>query len=121
MTTKLAITITPDSDILSPEQMDRAMLRTIHSLAQLGLMPLRKITIAVECKDEGAEQIEDAIDAALSGQPVGIEVALKVTRERHVTRVSHSTSTPMDGIEGFADALRSSDLVGSDRPPVGVR
>lgn len=97
MSTKFTITITPDTDYLAPDQIDAAMARTIGSLASLNSTPTRKVVLTVECTDEDAEQHEDAIDAALSSRPVGIEVVLKVTRERHVGRVVQLAKvTPMD-------------------------
>lgn len=104
MTTKIALTITPDTEYLAPDQIDAAMPRTIETLRRLGLVPLRKITLAIECKDEDAEDFEDIIDAALSARPVGIEVTLKTTRERHVSRDTLAPVTPMD------EALRVSEV-----------
>lgn len=97
MATKIALTITPDTEYLSTDEIDSAMARTITTLQRLGLVPLRKIVIAIECKDEDATDLEDTIDAALSARPVGIEVVLKTTKERHVTRdVTVPRVTPMD-------------------------
>lgn len=97
MTTKLTITISPDPEYLAHNEIDAAMERTIADLAELGLVPLRKITLTIECKDESVEAIEDAIDAALSGRPMGIDVVLKTSRERHVARESRMVAaTPMD-------------------------
>lgn len=129
MGTKIALTITPDTEYLAADQIDGAMARTITTLQRLGLVPLRKITIAIECKDEDAEELEDTIDAALSARPVGIEVMLKTTKERHVTRdTAMPRVTPMDTIAGFAErhgarvAFRTSDApVSSDVPPAGAR
>jgi hypothetical protein len=103
MATKIQITITPDSENLSPERMNDAMARTIRLLAAEAGVPTRKLTLTIECKDEESEDHEDAIDAALSGRPVGIEVVMKTTKERHVARVSRDTSRPMDSFQGFAD------------------
>lgn len=97
MPTKITLTITPDTDNLDPAQIDSAMARTIGTLQRLGIIPMRKITLAIECKDEDAEELEDTIDAALSARPVGIEVVLKTTKERHVSRdVTMPRVTPMD-------------------------
>lgn len=111
MTTKLTLTITPNEEHLAPEQIDAAMARTIAALGQLGLVPLRKITLAITCKDDDAEMVEDQIDAALSARPVGVEVVLKTQRERHVARNSRMGSvTPMDKAGwGDDDELASSD------------
>jgi hypothetical protein len=131
MSTKIALTITPDTEYLAPEEIDAAMARTITTLQRLGLVPLRKITIAIECKDEDAADLEDTIDAALSARPVGIEVVLKTTKERHVTRdTAIPRVTPMDKEwQDFADKNNSTitgtlfgqriDVapVGSDAPP----
>ena len=126
MSTKIALTITPDTEYLAPNEIDAAMVRTITTLQRLGVIPLRKITLAIECKDEDAEDLEDTIDAALSGRPVGIEVVLKTTKERHVTRdTAMPRTTPMDTIEGFAQRYGArvefradSDMpVSSDAPP----
>jgi len=147
MPTKIAVTVTPDSEILPPEQMDQAMIRTISTLAALGTMPFHKFTLAIECKDEDAEQLEDQLDAALSGRPMGIEVVLKTTKERHIARVSRDTSRPMDTLADFAgrhgvervelssggrsvtltpETRRKAEAlletpVGSDTPPTGRR
>lgn len=115
MSTKIQITITPDDDILAPEEMDRAMQRTISLLANEAGVPTRKLTLTIECKDEDADDFEDTIDAALSGRPMGIEVVLKTTKERHVARISRDTSRPMDVFQGFADrhqATSSDSLFG---------
>jgi hypothetical protein len=91
MGTKIQITITPNTDIMPLDQIDGAMARTI------GIIPMRKITLAIECKDEDADDLEDTIDAALSARPVGIEVVLKTTKERHVSRdTALPRVTPMD-------------------------
>jgi hypothetical protein len=96
MTTKIALTITPDTEYLASDQIDAAMARTIATLQRLGVVPLRKLTLAIECKDEDASDLEDTIDAALSARPVGIEVTLKTTKERRVTRNTFAPVTPMD-------------------------
>lgn len=96
MPTKIQLTITPDTEYLQQEQADAAMMRTIETLRRLGIVPLRKITLAIECQDEIAGELEDTIDAALSARPVGIEVTLKTTRERHVSRDTLAQVTPMD-------------------------
>jgi hypothetical protein len=55
MGTKIALTITPDTEYLAgSDVIDAAMLRTIMTLQRLGAIPLRKITLAIECKDEDA-------------------------------------------------------------------
>jgi hypothetical protein len=97
MSTKVTLTITPDTEYLAPEEIDSAMARTITTLQRMGLVPLRKLTLSIECKDEDAEDLEDTIDAALSARPVGIEVVLKTTKERHVSRDTvMPRTTPMD-------------------------
>lgn len=133
MSTKIQITITPDDDLLAPEEMDRAMQRTISLLANEAGVPTRKLTLTIECKDEDADDFEDTIDAALSGRPMGIEVVLKTTKERHVARITKDTSRPMDVFQGFADkhhvkmegslfgqridVAPSDEAVSSDAPP----
>ena len=119
MTTKITLTITPDTDYLAPDEIDAAMMRTIGTLQRLGIVPLRKLTLNIECKDGDAEELEDTIDAALSARPVGIEVTLKTTRERHVSRDTLAPVTPMDAIEGFAarHGARVEFAVSSDRAP----
>lgn len=116
---KINLTITPDTEYLARDEIDNAMMRTITTLQRLGLVPLRKLTLAIECKDEDAEDVEDTIDAALSARPFGIEVTLKTTRERHVTRDTLAPVTPMDAIEGFAErhGARAEFVVSSDREP----
>ena len=119
MGTKINLTIKPDTEYLAPDQIDAAMLRTIMTLQRLGAIPLRKLMLAIECKDEDAEDIEDTIDAALSARPVGIEVVLKTSRERHVSRDTLAPVTPVDAIEGFAErhGTRVEFAVSSDRKP----
>lgn len=123
MSTKIALTITPDTEYLGPTEIDAAMARTITTLQRLGLVPLRKITIAIECQDEDAADLEDTIDAALSARPVGIEVVLKTTKERHVTRdTAIPRVTPMDEAlrtpgERTMEWLVNREAVGSDAPP----
>lgn len=119
MPTKILLTITPDMEYLAPDQIDTAMTRTITTLQRLGVVPLRKLTLAIECKDQDASDLEDTIDAALSARPVGIEVVLKTTRECHVTRDTMARVTPMDTIEGFADrhGAKVEFAVSSDREP----
>lgn len=123
MGTRIALTITPDTERLDPTQIDSAMARTIATLQRLGLVPLRKITIAIECKDEDAEDLEDTIDAALSARPVGIEVVLKTTKERHVTRDTLTPVTPMDealrtpGGQVMDWLVNREVVVSSDREP----
>jgi hypothetical protein len=119
MGTKITLTITPDTEYLAPDQIDAAMMRTITALQRLGIVPLRKLTLAIECKDEDADDLEDTIDAALSARPVGIEVVLKTTKERRVTRDTLAPVTPMDAIEGFAarHGARVEFAVSSDRDP----
>lgn len=118
MTTKITLTVTPNTDILDPERIDAAMLRTIETLQRLSLVPLRKLTLAIECKDEDTEYMEDTIDAALSARPVGIEVTLKTTRERHVTRDTLAPVTPMD--EAGWDGVTRDVMLGHSRlePPI---
>lgn len=120
MGTKINLTITPDTEYLDPTMIDAAMMRTIGTLQRLGLVPLRKLTLAIECKDEDAADLEDTIDAALSARPVGIEVVLKTTKERRVTRdTTIPRVTPMDEIAGFAErhGARAEFVVSSDREP----
>jgi len=101
MATKILITITPDDHFLPHgEPADTAMARTIDRLAVLGIVPLRKIALQIECMDGDARAIEDAIDAALSGRPAGIEVTLKTTRERFVGHQTMASVTPMD-VQGW--------------------
>jgi hypothetical protein len=123
MGTKIQITITPDTEYLDATEIDAAMARTIGTLQRLGIIPMRKITLAIECKDEDAPELEDTIDAALSARPVGIEVVLKTTRERHVSRdTALPRVTPMDealrtpGTQAM-DWLVNREAVGSDDPP----
>lgn len=99
--------------------MGTKILLTITTLQRLGVVPLRKLTLAIECKDEDADGLEDTIDAALSARPVGIEVVLKTTKERHVTRdATIPKVTPMDTIEGFAERHGATvEFVSSDREP----
>jgi hypothetical protein len=127
MSTKVTLTITPDTEYLDATEIDAAMARTIGTLQRLGIIPMRKITLAIECKDENAEELEDTIDAALSARPVGIEVVLKTTKERHVSRdVTMPRVTPMDVLlrdkppmdtewQTFSDAHAAP--IGSDGPP----
>lgn len=122
MPTKIQLTITPDTDYLAPDQIDAAMARTIGTLQRLGTVPLRKIVLNVECKDEIAGELEDTIDAALSTRPVGIEVTLKTTRERHVSRDTLAPVTPMDEMlrtpgKQVMEWLTNRELVSSDREP----
>jgi hypothetical protein len=119
METKFALTITPDTEYLTPNEVDGAMMRTIATLQRLGIVPLRKLTLVIECKDEDAGDMEDTIDAALSARPVGIEVVLKTTKERHVTRDTLASVTPMDTIAGFAERhnAKVEFVVSSDREP----
>jgi len=125
MSTKVTLTITPDTEYLAPTEIDAAMARTITTLQRMGLVPLRKITIAIECKDEDSADLEDTIDAALSARPVGIEVVLKTTKERHVTRdTAIPRVTPMDEAlrtpgGRVMDYLVNREAVGSDAPPRG--
>ena len=111
MATKIALTITPDTEYLGPDEIDAAMLRTITTLQRLGAIPLRKLALSIECKDEDADDLEDTIDAALSARPVGIEVVLKTTKERHVSRdTALPRVTPMDTITGFAERRGVSEV-----------
>lgn len=117
MSTKVTLTITPDTEYLGPNEIDAAMLRTITTLQRLGAVPLRKITLAIECKDEDAEELEDTIDAALSARPVGIEVVLKTTKERHVSRdTALPRVTPMDEVRGFNPHYSADHPI--NQPPV---
>ena len=68
--------------------------------------------------------MEDTIDAALSARPVGIEVVLKTTRERHVTRdAAMPRVTPMDealrtpGGQVMEYLVNRETAVSSDREP----
>lgn len=119
MSTKIQITITPDDEYLSTEEMDDAMQRTLRLLAGEAGVPTRKLTLTIECKDEDADNFEDTIDAALSGRPMGVEVVLKTTKERHVARITKDTSRPMDVFQGFAErrGMDIGELVSSDAPP----
>lgn len=94
MTTKIALTITPNVEVLDPERIDAAMMRTIETLRRLGIVPLRKLTLNIECKDEDADGLEDTIDAALSARPVGIEVVMEKKSKRHVSRDTLAPVTP---------------------------
>lgn len=111
--TKIALTITPDTEYLTPDQIDAAMARTIGTLQRLGIVPLRKIVLNVECQDEIDGELEDTIDAALSARPVGIEVTLKTTRERHVSRDTLAPVTPMD--EAGWDGVTRDVMIGRSR------
>jgi hypothetical protein len=107
MATKIQLTITPD-------MVDAAMARTIGTLQRLGVVPMRKITLAIECQDDEAEDLEDTIDAALSARPVGIEVVMKTTKERHVTRdAAMPRVTPMD--EAIRQAPPADTVIRLDR------
>lgn len=96
MATKIQITITPDTEYLPHDQIDAAMARTLRLLAADADVPTRKLTLVAECADDDAERFKDAIHAALSGRPVGIEAVLKTTCEEHVARTSVPRTTPMD-------------------------
>lgn len=119
MPTKINLTITPDTEYLQQEQADAAMMRTIVTLQRLGIVPLRKLTLNIECQDEDAGDLEDTIDAALSARPVGIEVKMRTTKDRHVSRDTLAPVTPMDTIEGFAarHGAKVEFAVSSDREP----
>src|SRR5258708_8528345 len=73
MSTKIALTITPDTEYLAPDEIDAAMALTITTLHRLGLVPLRKIVIAIECKHEDPDDLEDTIHAPLSPRPPCIQ------------------------------------------------
>lgn len=93
MTTKIQLTLTQDDENGS----DVAMAETIGLLTALGIMPVGKVVVTVECENEDADSFVDDIDAAMSGRPVGIEAVIKTTTERHVERQKKLASvTPMD-------------------------
>lgn len=104
MPMKIQLTITPNTEVLDPTRIDAAMARTIGTLQRLGIVPLRKIVLNVECQDEIAGELEDTIDAALSARPVGIKVVMEKKSKRHVSRDTLAPVTPMD------EALRVSEV-----------
>lgn len=94
MTTKITLTLTQDDNTGS----DAAMAETIGLLTAIGVVPTQKVVLTVECENEDAESYADDMDAALSGRPMGIEVTIKTTTERHVERRKLTTVTPMDKV-----------------------
>lgn len=92
--TKITLTISQDEN--APNDTSAAMTETLALLAAAGITAPRKLVLNIECKDDEAENVTDDLDAALSGRPVGIEVVIKTTTERHVERKRLSTVTPMD-------------------------
>jgi len=93
MTTKIQLTLTQDDENGS----DEAMAQTIALLQQIGVVPLAKVVLTIECENEDAESYVDDLDIAMSARPVGIEAVIKTTTERHVERQKRLASvTPMD-------------------------
>ncbi len=92
--TKITLTIQQDDD--APNDTSAAMTETLALLATAGMTAPRKLVLNIECKDEQTEEITDELDAALSGRPMGIEVVIKTTTERHVERRRMASVTPMD-------------------------
>jgi len=116
MSTKITLTLTHLDD---DHPNAAGMAETIGLLTQIGIVPTKKVALTIECKDEDAENYTDDIDAALSGRPMGIEVVIKTTTERHVERRRMTSVTPMDAIEGFAQRHGAKvELVSSDREPL---
>lgn len=98
MTTKITLTVTQDDEMGGTNE---GMAETIALLGRLGEQPTQKVVLTIECKDDEAEAIEDEIDAVLSGRPMGIEVTLKTSRERHVGRTTRMAAvTPMTKVWG---------------------
>lgn len=94
MATKITLTIQQDED--APNDTKIAMTETLALLAAAGITAPRRLVLTIECKDDEAENITDELDAALSGRPMGIEVVIKTTTERHVERKRMANVTPMD-------------------------
>ncbi len=94
MTTKIQLTLTQDDN-----GSDMAMAATIGLLTQIGIAPVGKVVLTIECENEDADSFVDDLDAAMSGRPVGIEAVIKTTTERHVERSKRlATVTPMDKV-----------------------
>lgn len=92
---KIQLTLTQDDENGS----DAAMAVTIELLTQIGIVPIGKIVLTIECENEDADSYVDDLDAAMSGRPVGIEAVIKTTTERRVERQKKlATVTPMDKV-----------------------
>lgn len=92
--TKITVTIQEDED--APNDTKAAMTETLALLAAAGITAPRKLVLNIECTDDEATDVTDELDAALSGRPMGIEVVIKTTTERHVERKRLASVTPMD-------------------------
>lgn len=92
MATKITLTLSQDEN----QGTDEAMAETVALLASLGVVPLAKVTLALECSDDEAEALADEIDAVLSGRPMGIEATLKTQHEHRIERRKVAGASPMD-------------------------
>lgn len=97
MGTKIQITIKAEDDMPSAKAA-AAMARTMSLLSDQVEVPTRKITLVVECLDIEAPAFEAMIEDALEMRDEGIEVVMKITREKDVEIKKSATVTPMDKV-----------------------
>lgn len=90
MLTKITITLQQDG------KDDSAMAQTLGLLAGLGILPTRKIVLALECEPEDADTVTADIKAALVSRPGGIRATIKTVDEEDVSVERVVVATPMD-------------------------
>jgi hypothetical protein len=96
MAAKIVVTLSPDLDVIAPDQAVKAMAESIALLSTVQDVPARKFVLTIECQFTEADGIRDDIHAALSRRPIGIEATTKTTTEEHVERKKAAVVTPMD-------------------------
>ena len=113
MITKMTLTITADTDQISPVVAPKALAETLALLAQVVDLPATKYVLTFECLEGAAGQYLDDIKSALLGRPAGIDAGLKIQTEHQLERKKVAPVTPMDRHWQATDGLgRALDHLG---------
>ncbi len=100
---------------------DSAMFQPFKILLDLGVIPLRQVTLALECLDQDSAQLRDDIAVALTDRPAGIAVTIerKTKEEIERRRMTVITHRPMDSLWGVVPQKQPIPQEDLPEPPAG--
>lgn len=119
MITKMTLTITADTDQISPVVAPKALAETLALLAQVVDLPATKYVLTFECLEGAAGQYLDDIKSALLGRPAGIDAGLKIQTEHQLERKKIAPVIPMDRHWGASPAEQIGQAIEALRPRAG--
>src|SRR5262245_33738889 len=110
--TKIKVTLKRDEETGT----DAGMFEALQKLCDLGIVPLREISLSLECLDGDAAQLRDDIAVTLTDRPVGIAVTIERKTKEEVERRKMVKVTPMERMWSTASAASFRSAV----PPAGL-